>query len=600
MRKRILAIVIATSLIHLMILFAGVVLVARFEYRNTLEFHRSAVVGEVERRLTDYSRLIAPLEEAAKEYGRDRLGQVVATLEERVPASSGRVPPAWLVDDLAAPHRHLDVYFINGSNVVYAASDPADVDLDLGALGPETRDVLDLTRRSERIVQGRLSIANMSGRLVQFSYFSPPGVDWIVEVGVDLRSFATDQYGADYTGFLFEDYWQQLAGQKVGLARLDVISVTNLAAWSFIDGETREDVLRNEVLAQARSAAGKVYTVPQRGIWRDEPRQLYTAIHIPELEYHFAKDLLVETTFDMQEQLRGLATTAVLAVGVALLFSGALLLTLNRMLRRNLFSPFEDLLAQFQLAAAGEYDQVSRATADRYGTKDFARIFQALHAMIEAVRIREAALRDADGQKRILLQEIHHRVKNNLQIMASLLNLERNRVDVRPADEALQAAESRVKAMAAVHTLLYQSDHLGYVRVEDFVVQHGSHLFDLYSSEYAKLEPRFQLEPLVIPMDEAVPLALILTEVITNSVKHGVAPDGTVRVEISLTTDDSGGYSLSVRDHGNGFGESATARVGALGFQLVRQLARQIHGEVDLDNAPDGGAVVTLRVQRLS
>ena len=92
----------------------------------------------------------------------------------------------------------------------------------------------------------------------------------------------------------------------------------------------------------------------------------------------------------------------------------------------------------------------------------------------------------------------------------------------------------------------------------------------------------------------------ILTEVITNSVKHGVAPDGTVRVEISLTTDDSGGYSLSVRDHGNGFGESATARVGALGFQLVRQLARQIHGEVDLDNAPDGGAVVTLRVQRLS
>jgi two-component sensor histidine kinase len=540
--------------------------------------------------------LIAPIEEQAKEYGRDRLGQVVAELEERGPAGFSDMPPAQLVDGLAAEHPHLEVYFINGSNVVYAASDTADVGLDLGALGQETRDVLVLARRSGRVVQGRLSVANMSGRLVQFSYSSPPGVDWIVEVGVDLRSFATDRYGADYTDFLFEDYWQQLAGQNLGLARLDVISVTKLAAWSFITGATREEVVRNDVMAQARSGANGVYTLRPSGIWSGEPRQVYTVIQVPEFDYHFAQDLLVETVFDMRELVRGLTTTAVLAVGVAFLFSAALLVALNLMLKKNLFSPFEDLLAQFQLAAAGDYDQVSQATADRYGTKDFTRIFQALHTMIEAVRVREEALRDADGEKRILLQEIHHRVKNNLQIMASLLNLERNRVDVRPADEALQAAESRVKAMAAVHTLLYQSDRLGYVRVEDFVVQHGSHLFDLYSSAYVKLEPSFYLEPLVIPMDEAVPLALILTEVITNAVKHGIAPDGTVHVEISLTMDEHGGYSLAVRDHGNGFGESAAARVGALGFQLVRQLAQQIHGQVDLDNAPDGGAVVTIRV----
>ena len=429
-----------------------------------------------------------------------------------------------------------------------------------------------------------------------YAFYSPPEVDWIVEISVDVRPYVREIYGSEYETFLFDRYWSQLSGDIDGLDRLDVVSLTDAAAWSFIDGTPRNDILDAGIAGRLATDADGVYRVPSRRTAEFGHLEIFSLIAVPELTYHFANELLVETVLDVGAQIKQLVSMVGIMAFVSVVIGVTVAMVAAWYLRNRLFRPLGTLQAQFALAASGDYDRIERHPAAVPAYSEFRQIFDAMSTMIDAIQERERALVDSNQQKKILLQEIHHRVKNNLQVMASLLNLERNRVDIRPADEALQAAESRISAIAAVHTLLYQSDRLGFVEMADFIRRQADHIFDLYDSPDITIEPTFALDDLVCPMDQAVSLALILTEVFTNAVKHGASADGTVRIDVALTTGD-GTYTLSIADHGAGFGESQASRVGALGFQLVRQLAGQLRAELELGERPGGGAAVRIRGQ---
>ncbi|WP_319416583.1 histidine kinase dimerization/phosphoacceptor domain -containing protein [Marispirochaeta aestuarii] len=198
----------------------------------------------------------------------------------------------------------------------------------------------------------------------------------------------------------------------------------------------------------------------------------------------------------------------------------------------------------------------------------------------------ERILSEALAERETLLKEVHHRVKNNMQLILSLLHLEQqNSSSIE--DFSLQL-ENRIMAMSTVHEMMYQSETIAEINMEDFLERLGSVTRNLY----AGLVIDVQAEQLVLTLEEAVPLALIVNELLTNCAKYGKSPDGVARVNIAMGS-DAGNATLTVRDHGPGFPEPREENNPTnLGMLLVSTLSEQIGGKVSFSSRE--GAVVEL------
>jgi two-component sensor histidine kinase len=192
------------------------------------------------------------------------------------------------------------------------------------------------------------------------------------------------------------------------------------------------------------------------------------------------------------------------------------------------------------------------------------------------------ALHQALDEKELLLKEVHHRVKNNLQIISSLINMQR---DVATSEEArIPLAESarRVRAMALIHQHLYSGRSMAKVDFADYAKELTSQLQALLSPS-AKLH--WVGRRVDLPIDTAVPCGLILNELVTNALKYGLSSDGSCRIHVHVES-DNGNLLFSVKDHGPGLPdgvELGTAK--SLGFELIRALTRQIRGEFEFCDA---------------
>ncbi len=208
-------------------------------------------------------------------------------------------------------------------------------------------------------------------------------------------------------------------------------------------------------------------------------------------------------------------------------------------------------------------------------------------------RLLQASLRE----KSVLLTEVHHRVKNNLQLVLSLVRMHADRVTDVAARGAFADTESRVRSVALMHELLYQSKDLGEVSLEAYanaLVAAHAHTtravtFDISASNVS------------LPMDKAVPLGMILNELVTNSLKHApmARPDGeaTIRVEVVAPTAagarSDADWVLTVADNGAGFPPDFDPRASAgLGMQIILALTEQVAGEVQFLTTERGGEVV--------
>jgi two-component sensor histidine kinase len=205
----------------------------------------------------------------------------------------------------------------------------------------------------------------------------------------------------------------------------------------------------------------------------------------------------------------------------------------------------------------------------------------------------EEALRRALDDKNTLLKELYHRVKNNLQLIISLFNLQVRALAPGQARQALVDAAGRVRAMALVHERLYQSGTLSSIRLDGYVGELCEQLAGAASAAQHGITVQVEAEPLEVGLDVAVPLGLLLNELVTNSLKHGF-PDGRrghVRVGVARVADDT--VRLTVSDDGVGLppGMSRTSQQ-TLGLKLVSALSEQMRARFALDE--DGGVVATL------
>ena len=209
---------------------------------------------------------------------------------------------------------------------------------------------------------------------------------------------------------------------------------------------------------------------------------------------------------------------------------------------------------------------------------------------------REAAdkMKASLAEKEVLLKEIHHRVKNNLQVVSSLLNLQSRTIKDEAALAALAESRTRVKAMALVHEVLYRSEDLASMDMREYVRRLVDSLLDSFP-DGKKPEVNQDICDCGLNIDTAVSLGLILNELITNSIKHAFPGDKPGRLDIRLQRRD-GAFLLAVEDNGPGLpaGFDAAASV-TLGMQLVYMLAKQISGEVRIKPGPGARIEMSFR-----
>ena len=210
---------------------------------------------------------------------------------------------------------------------------------------------------------------------------------------------------------------------------------------------------------------------------------------------------------------------------------------------------------------------------------------------IQRVR-NEDQIRATLKEKQVMLQEIHHRVKNNLAIIISLLNLQANKLQ----DEGLKAAfadcQSRIRSMALIHQTLYQSNNLAELDLERYIKS----LVRTVSSAYNSSRVRFviRVDKIDLPLDYTIPCGLILNELVSNSIKHGFPNDLQGEIGITVQKEDDE-IVLIVRDNGVGFARDMDIKNSeTLGMFLIVRLGElQLGGKVETSN--DNGAVVQVR-----
>lgn len=194
----------------------------------------------------------------------------------------------------------------------------------------------------------------------------------------------------------------------------------------------------------------------------------------------------------------------------------------------------------------------------------------------------ERIINDSLNEKEILLREIHHRVKNNLQIISSLLNLQSRYIKDSETLDVLKESQNRIKTMAIVHEELYRSPNLTNINFKEYLERLLSNLFYSYGVNGEFIETKFDLEESTISIDTAIPCGLIVNELVTNSLKYAF-PDGEKgKIEVSLRSNNET-YTLTISDNGVGLPESfEPENAETLGLQLVNSLVRQIGGVLEV------------------
>jgi PAS domain S-box-containing protein len=215
-----------------------------------------------------------------------------------------------------------------------------------------------------------------------------------------------------------------------------------------------------------------------------------------------------------------------------------------------------------------------------------------LRALVENMR---ASLRE----KEVLLREVHHRVKNNLQLITSLLALQAGQMRDSAIAGALTESRNRVRAMALVHENLYRSSDLATIHLAEHVEAICAHLYRSYGIDPNRIALDLRVADVALDLDRSMRCGLIINELVSNALKHAF-PDGrSGRIEVELATDPSGECFLTVRDDGAGYPPNLEPRqCGTLGLQLVGDLTEQLGGTLTLDR--DGGTSVRLRFRLAS
>ena len=196
----------------------------------------------------------------------------------------------------------------------------------------------------------------------------------------------------------------------------------------------------------------------------------------------------------------------------------------------------------------------------------------------------EEQLKASLYEKVVLLREIHHRVKNNLQVISSLLNLQSGYIEDKKSLEIFRESQNRVRSMALIHEKLYQSKELNKIEFTEYIDSLTKDLFNSYNIDNDRIILKSDFDGIYFEIDTAILCGLIINELVSNSLKHAF-PDGRKgEVFIGIKKNGDTNYILSIKDNGVGFPQNLDFRkTDSLGLQLVTTLTAQLGGIIDLN-----------------
>jgi two-component sensor histidine kinase len=184
-----------------------------------------------------------------------------------------------------------------------------------------------------------------------------------------------------------------------------------------------------------------------------------------------------------------------------------------------------------------------------------------------------------NAENELLLKEIHHRVKNNLELVKSLISLQSAKMEDSASKDAMMASQNRVQSMGIIHQKLYQGENLGSIEMKDYFLNLGEGILDTFNAE-DKVKIECAMDTLELDVDTAVPIGLIVNELLTNSLKYAFPENrnGTIQISLSQATPEI--LSLKVTDNGVGKDSGMAPKGTGFGSQLIQLLTQQLNGSM--------------------
>ncbi len=238
-------------------------------------------------------------------------------------------------------------------------------------------------------------------------------------------------------------------------------------------------------------------------------------------------------------------------------------------------------------------DKYYLVSAFRLETGETANIFMD----ISQIKQNEKKLKEMLLEKEVLLKEIHHRVKNNLQVIISLLGLRSDQIEDPAALQVFQDCQNSVRAIALIHERIYQSANLAQISAPEYISSLVEYLTGVFSEDVFAVDINLDIAPLVLDLDSAIPCGLIVTELFTNALKHAFPqpynPEAPIQSLWIKFYDNGSGYTLILHDNGIGLPAGFSVQnTSSLGLQLVSLLTQKLDGNLEFHN--QGGAYFEL------
>jgi len=209
----------------------------------------------------------------------------------------------------------------------------------------------------------------------------------------------------------------------------------------------------------------------------------------------------------------------------------------------------------------------------------------------------EEQIKHSLKEKEVLLKEIHHRVKNNMQIISSLLSLQSDHITDERALEMFRESQTRIRSMALIHENLYQSEDFAHIEFGEYIKLLTGDILRFYGESAQEIVLKIDAENILLGIDTAIPCGLIINELVSNSLNHAF-PDGEGKITVKFSTIDENTLELVISDNGIGIPDSIDIRTTeSFGLQLVTLLAEeQLEGNINLDR--NGGTAIHITFKR--
>lgn len=214
-----------------------------------------------------------------------------------------------------------------------------------------------------------------------------------------------------------------------------------------------------------------------------------------------------------------------------------------------------------------------------------------------ALQYKNEVIETSLNEKNILLKEIHHRVKNNLQLIISLLNIQARENNHSQVDDFLEKGRGRIISMALIHQNLYEANNLAKVNFQEYLENLINSNAEAYGQEVHNVTFSIRAEDMYFDVQTSIPLGLIINELICNAMKHAFSENDRGAIEIAISKNEAGGFELRFSDNGIGI-KNNKKEGGNFGTDLVRLLAMQLKGEVAVDS--QAGTVYTISFEDLA